>query len=123
MSNIIKKLLYTSIILVLVLSTGFNTVTAQGPAPEKPERLSKAGISLAGVESYYGLLSQRSGSIKVIVELADTAGIEYQASLNSSGLKAVNQTKAQINRIEQAQTSFLQAAQAAGIETTEIYRV
>jgi subtilisin family serine protease len=124
MNSIIKKLLYASIIFVLVLGTGASNVTAQNPAPEKLERIDKSAISLDEVENYYGLLSQRTGPIQVVVELAGASVVEYRSTFGAgSSLNAVTQTKAQLNRVQQSQANFLQSADSAGIAVDEIYRV
>lgn len=124
MRSIFRTLLYASVIFVLCFSATASSVTAQREFPGKPERVTLPEISLAEVESYYGLLSQRTGPVKVVVELSDMAGIPYQAALGGqNNLQAVRAVQAQMDRIESEQNSFVQQAAGAGISVTEIYRV
>lgn len=124
MRSFFRTLLYASFIFVFCFSATASSVTAQREFPGKPERVTLPEISLEQVEDFYGLLSQRTGPVKVVVELSSLAGLPYQASLaGQDTLQAVRAGQAQIDRIAREQNDFVQQAASAGIAVSEIYRV
>ena len=106
------------VLFVMVFGLAGSPAGAQAPLP--PNRSSS--LPTEG-EGDYGLLSQREGQVKVVVELLDEpTALVYAAAGGGVSRSAISQARVQLNKVQLAQAAFTQAVMNANIATQELYR-